>query len=128
MENKDNLCAKDIMTKDVFTVSSGKSFNYVEVCAEAIHIRHIPVTDDKKKIIGIVSTRDLLQHLTVAGSNQFMPVDELMHTRIVTAAPDSSVTELAGKMLEHDVSCIPILENEEIIGIVTERDFLKLFS
>ena len=121
-----NACARDIMTSDVFTVSPGKSFNYVEIVAEAIHIRHIPVTDDDDKVLGIISIRDLLHHLTVAGANQFMPVDELMTDRVVTTAPDTTVATLAKQMIDNDVSCVPIIENDKLIGIVTERDLVKL--
>ncbi len=53
-----------------------------------------------------------------------MKVKGAMHAGVVWAGPDTTVTELAQKMREHDIGAIPIGENDRLIGMVTDRDIV----
>jgi len=119
--------AKDIMSEEVFTVTPDKNLNFVEVISEAWHIRHIPVIDDQGKPIAVLSVRDIMRHLSKVGVSHFIPIKEIMSSRLVTASPDTPISELAHKMQEYNVSGVPITADNKIVGMVTERDFLKLF-
>jgi len=54
-----------------------------------------------------------------------MKVKEIMHKRVEWVSPDTPLTALATKMLKHDVGAIPIGENDRLVGMVTEGDFLR---
>lgn len=51
-----------------------------------------------------------------------MKVKDLMHEGVQWVAPTTPVTELAKKMRDHDIGCIPIGENDRLVGMVTDRD------
>ena len=53
-----------------------------------------------------------------------MKVKEVMHRGVDWVGPDTSLTELAKLMRQHDVGCIPIGENDKLIGMVTDRDIV----
>jgi CBS domain-containing protein len=53
-----------------------------------------------------------------------MKVKEAMHKGVDWVAPDTSVTDLAKLMRQHDIGAIPIGENDQLIGMVTDRDIV----
>ncbi len=122
------MLAKDLMSKDVYSVDQNRDFNHVEIVAELKNIRHIPVVDGDKNLVGIVSIRDLLAHLTVAGASHFVPIKEVMHKNVVTVSPDTSVKEVARILLERNIGCVPVVSAGKLQGIISERDFLNLAS
>lgn len=119
---------RDLMTAEVFTVRADHGFNQVELIADMKHIRHIPVVDESDHVIGMVSVRDLLLHLSNAAASQFVPISEVMQKKVVTCSPDMPVEEVAALMIEKSIGAVPVVENEKIIGIISERDFVKYFS
>ena len=120
--------ARDLMTQEVYTVRPDDGFNQVELIADMKHIRHVPVVDDNERVIGTVSVRDLLVHLSNAAASQFVPIREVMQSNVVTCGPDLPVEEVAALMLKESIGAVPIVEEEKIIGIISERDFVKHFS
>jgi len=53
-----------------------------------------------------------------------MKVKEVMHKGVDWVGPDTPVTDLAKMMLKHDIGAIPIGENDQLIGMVTDRDII----
>ena len=117
--------AKDMMTRDVFSVDQNRGFNQVELIADLKHIRHVPVVDEDETVIGMVSVRDLLAHLSNAAASQFVPIKEVMSRNVFTLPPTATAQEVATYMIEKSIGCIPIVENGKLVGIVSERDFVK---
>lgn len=120
--------ARELMTTDVFAVDQEKGFNHVEIVAELKGIRHVPVVNENKELIGIVSIRDLLAHLSNAAASHFVPIKEVMNSSVVTVTPDTDLKEVAQKLIEHNIGCVPVVEGKTLVGLISERDFLKLLS
>lgn len=114
--------AKDIMSSPVKTIEP--TINIREVGKILIRCGHsgLPVVEGKR-IIGIVSRRD------VEKANQrklsHAPVKGFMRTQVISASPDTSIRELQKVMIEHDIGRLPIVDNEEIVGIVSRSDVLR---
>ena len=119
--------ARDIMTADVGTVSDKANLEVTETFFEALHVRHVPIVDCSNKAIAILSIGDVLAHILQNGLEKPVSVSELIASPIVTASPDTAVEEIAQLMKSKKTSAVGIIEEEQLIGIVTERDFLKLF-
>ena len=117
--------ASEIMTKDPFTVQEGSNFNFVEVSAELKHVRHIPVLNDAGQLTGIVSIRDLLAHLSIAGASHFIPIKELATPNPFTVQVGDDASKAAKLMVDNFVGCIPVLDGDKLVGIISERDFVK---
>ncbi len=54
-----------------------------------------------------------------------MQVKDVMKTQVVVAKPDANVKESAKIMTDIDIGCLVVLDNDKIVGIITERDILK---
>lgn len=120
--------AKDIMSVDILTVRDDRDLNFTEVLLEAKNIRHIPVVDKQQRLVGLVSMRDICRYLSTGNASQFIPIREIMSTRVITAEPDTGIAELARMMLTNNISAIPIVIDGKILGMVSEKDFLTLVS
>jgi CBS domain-containing protein len=97
-------------------------------------IRHLPVVE-KGRLVGIVTDRDIRRALQLdATSLEFhelldlldrVKVRDIMSTKIITVTPETPVEEAARIMVEMKIGCLPVLEGERPVGIITENDLLK---
>lgn len=120
------MLAKEIMTTDVLSVKEDQSFNQVELLAELKNVRHIPVLDGFDQVVGIVSVRDLLGHLSNAAASHFSPVSEVMERNPITVSPETPVKEVAQVLLSKGIGCVPVVEGGKLVGIVSDRDFVRV--
>ncbi len=132
------MYVKSRMKRDPVTAGPDASFYEAENLIRSSGIRHLPVVDKQKKLLGLVTDRDireagpsdattlsiremhyLLGKLQVSG---FMtPIDKL-----ITVKPDSIVERAAQLMYEHKIGCLPVVEGNKLVGIITETDMLEL--
>jgi len=129
------LQVADLMTeKVVFARENDRLDTVYDVMAEN-HIRHIPVVNKDQEVIGLVSQRDLVG--AALFTDQSMPlsqvrdllreikVSEVMIRGAETTEPDESLREAGLKMLENKFGCLPVVEGQTLIGILTEADFVQ---
>lgn len=83
----------------------------------------IPIVDEKGRILGIVTNRDLRFE-----KNEARPISEVMtSTNLVTVAEGTSLAEAEGILQENKIEKLPVVnENEELVGLITFRDITKL--
>ena len=128
---------RDIMTTKVFTIGADKKLFVAKEIMEWAHIRHIPVVDTSNRVVGIISHRDILRASLSALDTRFAAAERqqhlsgasalaIMHHPARTIAPDASVQEAAGLMRQFKIGCLPVVEEDRLIGIVTEYDILQL--
>jgi CBS domain-containing protein len=117
------------MSTDLFTVRPDDLVDLVACMMDWKHVRHVPVEDDAGHLMGLVSHRDLL-HLMAQGSakqsNDPVAVKEIMTRNPMTVTPQTSTLTAIELMRQHHVGCLPVLEQERLVGIVTAYDFLTL--
>ena len=87
--------------------------------------RHFPVVDENNALIGVVSDRDLLRHRDRLADLTIL--DVMSHAPLVMS-PGDSVAKACGLMISRKVSCIPLLEQGKLVGIVTTIDLLSLLA
>ena len=98
-------------------------------------IRHMPVVDADGRLCGVVSQRDLfrgalaaalgLPKATQARLLGALLVREVMNAQPITTTPETPITEAAEVMLRRKVGCLPVLDGESLVGILTEADFVR---
>lgn len=128
------LCVSDIMTKDVITLNRNDSLTTADDVMRLGRIRHIVVVHDDGALAGVLSQRDLflggllraLGYGTHAKAQALstMVVKEAMVADPMTTTPTTPLKEAAGIMLKHKIGCLPVLDKGNIVGIVTEADFV----
>lgn len=130
------MILRNIMTARVVTVEMDDRLEAVREIFDSMNFHHLLVVDERKKLSGIVSDRDLLRALSpyvgsaaetardLATLNK--RVHQIMSRHPLTLTPQSSVAEAVNLLLAHRISCIPIVDDEfKPIGIVSWRDLLK---
>jgi PAS domain S-box-containing protein len=91
-------------------------------------IRHLVIIDDDKRLSGVVSETDFRLHInlaTLAGRRQIAPV---MSRSVFSLPPQASLRDALNLMQSHRDTCVVVVENERPVGIVTERDIVRLYS
>jgi CBS domain-containing protein/gamma-glutamylcysteine synthetase len=117
------------MTSDLFTVSEDESLDLVASVMEWKRIRHVPVEDQNHRLVGLISYRSLLKLLARGvdpETRRQVAVTELMKRDPVTIEPDASTLEAINLMRQHRVSCLPVVRNERLVGLITERDLMDV--
>ena len=127
---------RDVMTREVFTVSSRKSLLDVREILEWRHIRHVPVVDDYGRLTGIISHRDLLNAAVTSiasiptkdQNNEYAQVliGAVARAPAVSVGPDFSLADAAELILRGKLGCLPVVDSGKLVGIVTESDFVAL--
>ena len=100
----------------------------IKEASKRLHERKIgcmPVLDNNKKIIGIISERDLSQLIYTEKFNINLPVEKIMTKDLVTCDLNTSVTELMDTMTEKKIRHILIMEDKKLLGIVSIGDVVN---
>jgi len=126
-----------LMSRNVVTVGPSDSCLEAVVRMHRARVRHLPVVDAMGDLIGVVTDRDLRHHLfdprvyqqvgTIAVDIllKAVPVSDIMSSPVLSVESDDEVVEAARIMLEDKVGSLPVLENDRVVGIVTETDVLR---
>ena len=125
-----------IMHTDLITVTPETSLADARDLIEEKKIDHLLVVDQHKKLVGIVSDRDLKQYwaspatsLSVHELNyllQKVVVKTIMTKAVVTVSPDTTIERAAYIMQTQDISSLPVMEGENLVGIVTSTDVMAV--
>ncbi len=122
------------MAKDLFTVRPEDIIDFAASLMNWKHIRHVPVEDDSGNLVGLISSRELLEILAndkLKNKDEII-VQDIMKTDIATISPETSSLEALKIMREKDIGCLPVVKGNKLIGIITAHDFLtvsaKLFE
>ncbi len=57
-----------------------------------------------------------------------LSIKDAMHDEVITTSPDTPLSEAARLMLESKVGCLPVVEGQRLVGLISEADFVKQFS
>lgn len=121
------MLVRDVMRHPVFTVGPETTLEEAYRFLLEKGIRHLPVVQDGR-LVGIITDRDIrlaTSHLNPKGPCPGCTrVEEVMTRGVVTAHPLDPVEEAARVMRERKIGCLPVLEDGELVGIVTGIDLL----
>lgn len=128
----------DVMTSQVITVTESHTRDVLTVLSilRQHRIRHLPVVDEQKQLIGLLTPESIRQVLQPANLLKWRCVAEVMTSQVIHAPPNTSVLSVARLMTQHRVSCVVIahkakqakkLATSPIIpeGIITEQDIVQ---
>lgn len=131
-----NTTVAELMTTDVVTLEKEQAIPLAQEMMRMLHIRHLPVVqEDSGELVGLVTHRsllaaqvELLEDIVGEESERelSMPVARVMATDIKTVKPQTTAAEALELMLDQKLGSLPVIENGDVIGIVTSKDFLEL--
>ena len=115
------------MSTDLFTVSPDDLIDLAASVMDWRHIRHVPVEDADGQLVGLVTHRGLLRMMISRGDSNTKPitVGEVMVKAPLTVSPSTPSLEAIEIMRRHRVGCLPVVDGNQLVGIVTSYDFLE---
>jgi acetoin utilization protein AcuB len=136
MKNQ-QIKVSEVMHTDVKTLDRNSKLSVAEDIMKQERIRHLPVLDSGGKVCGIVSQRDLFRGILLRAlgygtylENKMLEshtVKEAMVEPVQSIAPDAFLEEAAQTMIEYKIGCLVVIDNETLVGIITETDFVSQF-
>ncbi len=125
---------RDIMGTQLVTISASDRLSTVEDIMTLGHVRHMPVVQ-AGQLVGVVSERDLLRaSLSVLSEHRdeerrafmhMVEIERVMSTPPIVVEPDATIEEAALIMAEKKIGCLPVVDGDQLLGLITETDILR---
>jgi CBS domain-containing protein len=115
------------MSTDLFTVGPDDLIDLAASVMDWRHIRHVPVEDQEGRLVGLVTHRGLLRMMinSAASNARLTTVQEVMVQDPITVSPSTSSLEAMEIMRQNRLGCLPVVEADQLVGIITSYDFLE---
>lgn len=128
---------RHVMTTAVHTVTADDRLLAAEQAMHAARLRHLPVVDRHGHLVGVLSDRDVLRVSVSALETRIATYERQQHLRSITVgqamspaahttSPDATVRQAAATMRTFHIDCLPVVDHERLVGIVTAFDLLGL--
>ena len=126
----------DVMSREPRTLGRNDRLQVADDLMRTVRCRHLPVLDERGRLAGIVSQRDLFQSALLRalgyGSRardqmlSSVVVKEVMTEPVITTTPDATLADAARVMSARKIGCLPVIEQNALVGILTEGDFVRI--
>jgi len=131
------MLVRDVMQREVATLDADDHLDLADDVMRLGRIRHLPIVS-AGRLVGILSQRDLfraavssLLQIARAARQQWLAhirINSVMTTEVVTIGPERPVREAVAIMLERKIGCLPVVEGERLVGLVSETDCLRVLK
>jgi len=116
--------ARQVMSTDVVTITEDVKLTKVMKLMLDNRISGLPVTDNNKKLIGIITEHDIV-NFAFSGDADATNAGEAMTTDLLTFPPDVSLERIVNCFATNRVRRVPIVEDQKVVGIVSRRDIMR---
>jgi len=130
---------KGIIQKNPITIDADASFYKARALIRDKGIRHLPVLDRSGQLVGIVTDRDIRQAAPSEATT--LSVHELHYLlgklkvsafmtpkdKLITISPATTIEEAVQLMVDHKIGCLPVVDGQRFMGLITDNDVLALF-
>jgi CBS domain-containing protein len=126
-----HIKVEEFMSTDLFTVQKDDLIELVAEIMDWRRIRYMPVEDSKGELIGLISSRMLLRHFARAAKDtehKEVSVKDIMLEKPVVVGPETRIMDAMHIMQKNHIGCLPVVKGKELVGIITEMDFLRITS
>lgn len=144
------LKVKDIMTKDVVSVTKETTVMELAGIFAQRHISSLPVLDQEGDLIGIVTETDLVEQdknlhiptvisifdwvIYLESDKKFEKelkkmtggtVGDIYSSDVVTVPPDASIADVADLLSSRKITALPVVEGKKVVGIISRIDLIR---
>jgi len=116
-----------IMSKNVLTLDRSVSLQEAAEKMKSLKVGCVIILDNKKPV-GIITERDFVTKVAAEGRPLFTEISEVMSSPLITINPEETIWEASEMMKEKQIHKLPVKENDQIVGIVTTTDIVKISS
>ncbi|MFD2446425.1 acetoin utilization AcuB family protein [Bacillus sp. CGMCC 1.16607] len=125
------MIVEQIMNTEVASLLPTNTISEAILLMSSKKIRHIPIVNEDKKVVGLITDRDIKDaapSIFRANENKEdleKPIQTIMKQNVITGHPLDFVEEVAALFYEHHISCLPVVKDQILVGIITETDLLR---
>jgi CBS domain-containing protein len=115
------------MSTDLFTLRPNDLVDFAASVMDCWHIRHVPIEDDEGCLVGLVTQRGLLRlrsRGSLSNGKKPLTVCEIMKTNPTSVTSTTPTLEAVEIMRRARIGCLPVVDDNQLVGIVTSSDFL----
>lgn len=134
---KDNVPVSEIMTRNLVKLHLEDELSFAESLFKKHKIRHLPVVEGEH-IVGMLSYNDLMRISFVDSTDDdgetvettvydMFSIEHVMTKKVVSISPDTSIKKVAEIFTQKDFHALPVVENDNLTGIVTTTDVIRYF-
>lgn len=121
------LKVSEFMVTDIFTVQKSDIIELVAEMMDWQKIRYAPVEDKNGNLIGLVSRRLILRHLIKnKRTRKSSTAEDIMIKNPTTIDHNDTILSAMKIMRDEQIGCLPVINNGELAGVITEMDFLRI--
>lgn len=125
-QNRFNRVHK-FMTTSLYRVSEDTVVDLAAHIMEWKKIGNILVENDDGELVGVINKNAIINFLlNDKENNGTTTVGEIMVSNPITADPETTIEEAINRILEHEITCLPVVKERKAVGIVTKYDFIKI--
>ena len=115
------MYARDIMTRDIITVTPNMSVKKLAMLLIKSQISGAPVSGKNGKIVGVVSEADIV-------AKKGRDVRAIMSKKVISIAEETPVEQIAQLMTTHGIKRLPVMRGAEVVGIVSRADIVNAIA
>jgi len=130
------MLVKDRMTSDPFCGHPEMAVTEAQELMREKRIRHLPIVDDKGILVGLITQRSLVRALPsdVSNFSRFevsyvlakIKVRDVMAINVITVDQNTAVEEAARVMADKRIGCLPVMQEDRLVGIITDNDLFTI--
>ena len=117
----------EVMNKKMLTLDKSTSLQEAAEHMKKLNVGCVIVTDSNNPI-GIITERDFVTKIAAEGRPLFTEIKEVMSSPLITIDPEETIWEASELMKEKLIHKLPVKKNDEIVGIITTTDIVKISS
>ncbi len=121
------LVGQFMITK-LLTVRPDDSMDLAASIMDWKRVRHVPVENDEGELVGLVSNRSVLKKIVEGGDHKATAIREIMNEKPIFVTPQTTTVNAIQIMRNNRISCLPVVENDKLVGVITEYDLIKIAS
>jgi CBS domain-containing protein len=118
---------EDLMTKDIFSVHENDSFELVKHILKWNNIHHLPVENKHGDLIGLI-TDGMVERFESKLSEKSHFAKDIMLEKLVSVSATTSLDEAKGMMDKSELSGVPVVYKNKLVGMITQNDMAKIYS
>ncbi|MGD8601021.1 MAG: CBS domain-containing protein, partial [Gemmatimonadota bacterium] len=123
------LTVEQFMTTSLFTVHEEELVDMVAFLMDREQIHHVLVEDDDHSLVGLVSYRSVVRLMAEgfdSATDETPAVKDVMERDPISVSPETATLEAIDLMRTHGVTCLPVVVDGKLVGIVSESDFMSI--
>jgi CBS domain-containing protein len=124
------LTLNEIMVSDLHTLEADNTLQDAVELMKSKKIRHIPIVGSNNQLLGLVTQRDILAASSPDSTNKQQemstPLNAIMVTKLDTVNKGTDLRQAALFLQQHKHGCLPVVEDNTLVGLVTDTDFVSV--